>query len=364
MALLTKLVSLQLILTIGFLSPNTAEAGLLSFLGFSKEEVSTTTTTHNAQTIPLPETAGAPVDLGGRGGAEVVVSDGALVSEVGPLGTQADIAQNEYPPSNEISVYVVHKGDSLPVIAKMFGVSVNTIMWANDIKKGEKLKEGRILTILPITGISYTVKKGDTLKSIAEEFKGDATDIALFNGIEGNKLVVGEKIIIPDAESPEPDSKVNLPVSHNNINKVKETKTRIDATGYFIRPVTGGLRTQGLHGKNGGGIDIARLPIGSPILAAAEGTVVLAKNGGWNGGYGNYVVIKHPNGTTTLYAHLNKATVTTGERVSQGDQIGEFGNSGNVFPRPTSQNPTAGAHLHFEVHGATNPLANNPNYGL
>lgn len=357
MALLTKFVSLCLILILGLITPSTAHAGFLSFLGLSKDAGETTTATHNAQTIPLPETSGAPVDLGGRGGAEVVVSDGALVSEVGPLGTQADIAQNEYPPSNEISVYVVHPGDSLPVIAKMFGVSVNTIMWANDIKKGEKLKEGRILTILPITGISYTVKKGDTLKSIAQDFKGDATDIALFNGIEGNKLVVGEKIIIPDGE-PElavaPTKQTTTRSSGSSVSQATRSVGRIDATGYFIRPVRGGIRSQGLHGVNGGGIDIARLPIGAPVLAAAEGTVVLAKNGGWNGGYGNYVVIKHPNGTTTLYAHLNKATATAGERVSQGDQIGEFGNSGR----------STGPHLHFEVHGAANPLANNPNYGL
>lgn len=96
------------------------------------------------------------------------------------------------------------------------------------------------------------------------------------------------------------------------------------------------------------GIDIAA-PIGTPIVAAAPGEVVVA---GWSrGGYGNLVKVKHPDGSLTLYAHNNKILVRKGQEVTQGQQIAEMGSTGR----------STGPHLHFEIHpsgkGAVNPLA-------
>lgn len=96
------------------------------------------------------------------------------------------------------------------------------------------------------------------------------------------------------------------------------------------------------------GIDIAG-PIGTPILAAAPGEVVVA---GWNsGGYGNLVKLKHSDGSLTLYAHNNRILVRKGQEVDQGQQIAEMGNTGR----------STGPHLHFEIHppgrGAVNPMA-------
>jgi murein DD-endopeptidase MepM/ murein hydrolase activator NlpD len=102
---------------------------------------------------------------------------------------------------------------------------------------------------------------------------------------------------------------------------------------------------QSIHGWNAVDIAAAR---GTPILAAAEGTVIVVRdNGGWNGGYGNYVVITHPNGTQTLYAHMTNAIVVTGQVVSNGEIIGFVGKTGFA----------TGPHLHFEVRGAKNPFA-------
>jgi murein DD-endopeptidase MepM/ murein hydrolase activator NlpD len=94
-------------------------------------------------------------------------------------------------------------------------------------------------------------------------------------------------------------------------------------------------------GKPHTGIDYA-CPIGTEILASADGTIV------WVGyaatGYGNWIVMKHPDGKATLYAHLDKAAVKIGQQVKQGDVIGYSGYSGNVVPAGP-----AGAHLHFEA---------------
>lgn len=255
----------------------------------------------------------------------------ALLSEAGVTGTIADVIDN--PSSDQISVYVVHNGDTLASVAKMYDVSPNTIKWANDIKGA--IKEGDVLTILPISGIKYVVKKGDTLASIAKKYKADATEIQDYNDIDVSVgLKVGDTIIIPDAE---PATVVTSSVK-------KPTTAVKSGSGYFTNPLPGAKKSQALHGHNG--IDLARVAIGTPVLAAAKGTVILAKFGGYNGGYGNYVIVSHSNGTQTLYAHLNSVSVTRGQVVSQGQKLGGMGNTGR----------STGPHLHFEVRGATNPF--------
>ena len=112
----------------------------------------------------------------------------------------------------------------------------------------------------------------------------------------------------------------------------------------LIWPVSGpvtspfGYRWGRLHA----GIDIGA-PYGTPIHAAASGTVVLA---GWNGGYGNYTCIDHGGGMATCYAHQSSYAVSSGAQVSQGQVIGYVGNTGHSF----------GAHLHFEVRINGNPV--------
>ena len=92
-----------------------------------------------------------------------------------------------------------------------------------------------------------------------------------------------------------------------------------------------GYRWGALHA----GLDIAN-GIGTPIRAAKAGTVILA---GWNGGYGNCIVIDHGGGFTTLYAHMSRLRATDGQRVDQGDLIGDMGSTGN----------STGSHTHFET---------------
>jgi LysM repeat protein len=267
--------------------------------------------------------------------SDISIIGDALVADVGPLGTSGDIV--EISGSDQISVYVVHDGDTLSAIADMFDVSVNTIVWANDLVRGQALREGQVLTILPISGVRHIVKKGDTIASIAKKYKGDATEIALFNDLQtSGALVVGSEVIIPNGEVVQAPVKKKTTIG-------KGGKGTTTYAGYYMRPVKGGRRTQGIHGHNG--IDIAA-PMGTNIYAAASGTVIISKSSGWNGGYGNYVVIKHSNGTQTLYAHLSDVSVSTGMQVGQGDVVGHMGNTGK----------STGIHLHFEVRGATNPF--------
>ncbi len=298
--------------------------------------------------------------------------------EVGPDGALPD-ATVASPSSSanaggSISVYVVKDGDSLSEIAAKYGVTMNTILWANDIKDPKTIHTGTSLIILPVSGIEHTVAKGETLNGIATKYGADADDIASFNGLSaGASVVVGQQLIIPGGELSS-GSNTAKPAATKNTTTTTKTVTKIVATtkasigiktggsladvqanpyrggsgaeidGYYGNPVPGAILTQGVHGWNG--VDLGA-PSGTPIYAAAAGTVIVSKVGGYNGGYGNYVVIDHGNGTQTLYAHFSSVSVSVGQSVAKGERLGGVGRTGDA----------TGNHLHFEVRGARNPFA-------
>ena len=290
----------------------------------------------NSQTLAILQAVRTSDPNQGHGGGDITIVGGtALMPESGPVGTMADVSDGV---ANEtISTYVVRKGDNLQTIAKMFGVSVNTIIWSNDIN-GSTIREGQLLVILPISGVEHTVKKGDTILSIAKLYKADTYDISRYNNIPLDQvLTIGEIIIVPDGEIASPVTK-----SIAGTNKLRGAGGP-NMDGYYMRPINGGLRTQTLHGYNG--VDLGTYQ-GAPIFAAAGGQVIIAANGGWNGGYGKYIVISHPNGTQTLYGHALEVYVSAGDQVIKGQIIGLVGSTGK----------STGPHLHFEVRGAKNPF--------
>jgi murein DD-endopeptidase MepM/ murein hydrolase activator NlpD len=166
--------------------------------------------------------------------------------------------------------------------------------------------------------------------------------------------------LIPRQQSiPSPQSKINtvtgieIPVAapatiRNSIQGLKPSnsidRTAPSSSSVFIYPLTTpatissrfGWRTHPLTGSRRfhSGVDIAA-PTGAPVVATASGTVVSA---GWNGGYGNAVIIQHNDTQQTLYGHLSKVSVKLGEMIAQGTIIGLVGSTGN----------STGPHLHFE----------------
>jgi len=307
------------------------------------------------------------------GGSLTIANDSAVVPEDGPSGTISDIQKKTQ--NGGITLYVVHPGDSLSGIAQLFGVTPGTILSANDLPSGSVLQVGEQLVILPITGVTYTVKKGDTLESIAKKYGGDAADIGSYNGVDDSSLAAGSQIIIPDGEAgtsapagakksggssgvsskPVASAKIlqgeyasgnEIPMANNPAEPARGvgpvgTTAEID---YYTSPLTSFVQTQNIHGYNA--VDLAA-PRGTPIMAAAAGQVIIAKQGGWNGGYGSYVVINHDNGSQTLYAHMSVVEATVGEEVVQGQVIGKVGATGSA----------TGPHVHFEIRdGIRNPF--------
>jgi len=232
---------------------------------------------------------------------------------------------------DKIIEYKVQSGDTLSKVADKFGVSLETIRWQNSLTK-DAIKEGQILKILPVTGVSHTVKKGDTVYSIAKLYDASAQAVVdfpfnTFSNDETFALAIGQVIIVPDGVMPK-----EQPATR--IRQITPNAGTVVASGNFVWPTAGTITQRFVWYHKG--VDIANSSA-PDILAADSGTVVTS---GWSTvGYGNHIIIDHGNGYRTLYAHMQILYVKAGQTVNRGDRIGKMGSTGR----------STGTHLHFEV---------------
>ena len=136
------------------------------------------------------------------------IQSGALESQV-MLSSQAGSSIARDPEEDGgVKIYTVASGDTVSGIATKNGITVNTILWANDLDNVDQIKPGDQIFILPVAGLSYKVEPTDTIDSIATKYKADRDKIIAFNELPANgELSAGELIIIPDGrkeEAPKP----------------------------------------------------------------------------------------------------------------------------------------------------------------
>ena len=252
-------------------------------------------------------------------------------------GIQTQISEK---PRDQVISYAVQSGDTLVKIGDKFGISVDTIKWANDLKKDD-LTIGQSLKISPVTGIVHKVKEGESIYSIAKKYKTEAQNIVNFpfNDFadpETFALAVGQILYVPDGIQPE--APVIIPSRPQFI-----ASTGV-GSGRLIWPTSGAITQYPSWYHNA--LDIANN--GAPgIAAAASGTVVLVEYLRW--GYGFHAIIDHGDGLSSLYGHMQAIYVKPGDRVARGQIIGKMGSTGR----------STGTHLHFEVRvngTATSPL--------
>ena len=240
-----------------------------------------------------------------------------------------------------LATYTVKSGDTLTGIASRHGISMMTIWWANKLTAKDQLHVGQKLTIPPVDGLVITVKQGDTLDSIAAQYKVDGPDVLAINQLEDPNLIIGQTLILPDAAgAPIPTIKPTTVRPRTNNTSSSSCGSCNGGTysgGAFRWPVIGGNNyiSQNFHYGHYG-VDIAAT-YGSKVVAAAKGVVTFA---GWKSNGGGYQVwISHGSGLFTTYNHMSGVTVSAGQSVSGGKQVGRIGQSGNA----------TGPHLHFEV---------------
>lgn len=243
---------------------------------------------------------------------------------------------------NKIIEYVVQPGDVIGAISQKYNVSLNTILWANDLTARSYIRPGDTLKIPPQSGVLHIVKRGETVSKIAATYDAEASGIVAFNKLQkdGADIVIGEELFIPDGEKPRPVYRAPVVSRPTVVRQVAAPPPSVQApagSGY-IWPTSVRTITQ-YYGWRHTAVDIAG-PAGSPLYAAKAGTVIKSQCG-WNGGYGCYIILDHGGGVQTLYAHAlqNGLYVSVGDRVSQGQTIAAMGSTGR----------STGPHIHFEV---------------
>jgi len=256
----------------------------------------------------------------------------------------------------DVTEYRVESGDALFTIAKQHNIKPETLLWANyDLLQDspDSLRVGQELQVPPVDGVYYKVLEGDTLESIADKFSATTEDIINW---PGNNLDLSDPKV-------QPGTYVMVPGGHREfvqwiiptVARGRSGTASIGGSTCGGGPVgsTAFIFPTGNHSLSGNdywsghlGIDLAA-GLGAPVVAADAGVVTIAQ-GGWNGGYGNVVMIDHGNGWITVYGHLSQINVVPCQGVSQGQLIGLAGSTGN----------STGPHLHFETRlngGFVNP---------
>jgi murein DD-endopeptidase MepM/ murein hydrolase activator NlpD len=306
----------------------------------------------SAAAAPIPP---APTEKPGPTPVLSAVADPATSLEaiVRYVALKTDISKKA---NYNVSEYRVESGDALFTIAKQFNVKPETLLWANyDLLQDspDSLRVGQELAIPPTDGVYYKVQEGDTLASIADKFSATVDDILNWPGndldLTDPKVNAGSYVMVPGGH------REFVQWIIPTVARGRSGTANIGGSTCGGGPVgsTAFIFPTGAHTISGNdywsghlGIDLAA-GLGAPVVAADAGVVTIAQ-GGWNGGYGNVVMIDHGNGWITVYGHLSQINVVPCQGVSQGQLIGLAGSTGN----------STGPHLHFETRlngGFVNP---------
>ena len=219
-------------------------------------------------------------------------------------------------------VHIVAPGETLTKIAHLYGKSVADIAKANNILPYSKISIGDRIVI---PGARLSSAKPEAEQAAAAS-KPTGT-----KAVAGNAPTQSASMVTPTAETPGTDT---------------AAKAAVEGTPGFRWPVRGRI-IAGFgpkpNGQQNDGIDVA-VPENTPIKAAEDGVVAYA--GSELKGYGNLVLVRHPNGYVTAYAHAKELLVKRGDQIKRGDVIAKSGQSGNVDA----------PQLHFEVRKGSAPV--------
>jgi murein DD-endopeptidase MepM/ murein hydrolase activator NlpD len=303
------------------------------------------------------------------------------------------------------TVVTIGSGDTVAVLSRRYGVSMTAIIKANKLAAPNSLKIGQQIVIpgrggaapvqtaarpaapasvpaapspAPSYGGFHVAGPGDTLHKVARRYRVSVTDLARANRLSTNtQLKLGDRLAIPanvpsrvahvparpasvaQAVAPQPQPQVAAAEPQHTANLASPTHTpeaepkRETAGAVFRWPVRGRIVTAfgaKPNGQQNNGINIA-VPEGTPVKAAEDGDVAYAGNE--LKGYGNLILVRHPNGFVTAYAHASELLVKRGDKVKRGQVIAKSGRTGAI----------SSPQLHFEIRKGSTPVDPTPYLG-
>ena len=355
---------------------------------------------------PLPQTQAAALPpppakntsaTGTSAGAHGMASyrppqaSGDITGSIAPAKTTVAAPQ---PQAGRATVVTVGPGDTLAVLSRRHGVSIAALIKANGIASPNDLKIGQRIVIpqsasaatarpatapastpaAPSFGGFHVAGPGDTLTRIAQRYRVSVRELAKANNIAPHaQIKLGDRLAIPAHTPPQAAATQQKPMQQKTV-PVQQTAAAepahtanvasptIDpeaeakgATGgaVFRWPVRGRIVAAfgaKPNGQQNDGINIA-VPEGTPVKAAEEGEVAYAGNE--LKGYGNLILVRHPNGFVTAYAHASELLVKRGDKVKRGQVIAKSGRTGAI----------TSPQLHFEIRKGSKPVDPTPYLG-
>lgn len=246
-----------------------------------------------------------------------------------------------------VTIHTVREGENVGSLVQRYRTTRGTLEGLNSHLNLDVLRPGDRVRILSRPGVFQKLQPGLTVSDIAQVYQMDPRDLLRANGISNpRRLPANGELFIPDAGPLSDDLQRRLA-------KRRVTRTARAPRGALGKPVSlpGALVMSAAFGRRISpidgqpqmhvGLDLVA-PWGTPVLAARDGVV---SDAGFRGGYGNLVILQHPNGYETRYGHMSDFVVKEGDRVTEGQVIGHVGSTGD----------STSFHLHFEVRQGGSP---------
>lgn len=240
-----------------------------------------------------------------------------------------------------VVTHTVRRGETLSTIARTYGTDAASIAFMNRLDNPDLIEVGRKLRVLTRPGVFHRVRPGDTLWSLSLEHQAEVEDVISINGIADPDLISPGDLLLLPKTAPQ-----NGRAGRNAFITSVSRRNRPELTG-FAWPLSGPITSYfgPRWGRTHYGIDIAA-PVGTKVVAAKDGKVV---HSGWYGGYGKVVILEHEGGVRSVYAHLSSISdrsAEPGDVVRQNQVIGRVGDTGFSL----------GPHLHFEIRSYGRPV--------
>lgn len=210
-----------------------------------------------------------------------------------------------------VSIHTVVGGETISAIAQKYGVTSDTVLWANDLADDAVLKPGLQLTILPVNGLLHTVAGSETTEELATRYQASANFIDSFNQLEGKPLAAGQKLIIPDgvkpAPKPDPTPVARLASVAARPTAAMGFQPTFNGNGYSFGYCTYYVASRRSIPGNWGNASqwyYNAIASGYAVGAVPQAGAIAQTSGGW-GGYGHVAYVESVNGNMVTISEMN-----------------------------------------------------------